>query len=897
MRPRGGATGYALFWDRLADESDPEDVWTLLDGLCQRAREVVPALADDGFGSIVLALVARGLELFGDEATASDLYRWLGLVEAAPNRTGLVPAHSAEVGSVDFFPELSGQIRSWLRSRQTLQHELIELALGEQEDKVGRQALDQSIGRKLVGEEAPAGFRQWCLERARKLADTRPKIAEELAWWTVRLRDGWGPPLPDDQVARAVRNTPRLRRWNDERLEAKSRREREEAEWKERNAVVMRRVRERQKDYVAAVREQAAKLRDGRCHAALLHELAQIYFDELDDDQADADPVACLRQRLDGDDALVSAALAGFRKLLSRDDLPDLAATASLHGSGEFSFFALPFLAGLAEEERANRDPLELLDETGLRRAVGYHLVSGQHVSLFARRTVRDSAEARDEPGLRSVIEAYLASGPRGPGPQTAAGSDGRREDVRGPGWYRLALQSRPAPVADAIVAIHRAQVRKKAGPDRHIRDLSRDPAYARVAPLAAPRMFSVFPSRCTEPQVETLRVLLWTALDSRNMSPAELTDVVRKRSRRQDMDVAQRIQWLCAGLFVAREEYLPQLVDYVAAGRDVRVHHVVDFFVAPGNRFRGSLAFEDWKANELADLLRALAGRLPRYQPLDGVGFLSDRQVARLRAEPLLNRLIGALAERADDEAAVALDSLAADPALHGWAGELSRARETQAERLRAAKHRTPTLGSLQEALRGGPPASAADLLALGLDKLDELGAHIRDADTNDWLQYWHRDPESRRPIKPQDETDCRDALISDLRRLLQPQGVDAQKEGHYADDTRADIRLAFGPNIAIPVEIKRNSHREVWRAAEQQLAAKYTRAPESEGYGIYLVLWFGPEREHMKVLPPTGTLPRTASDLRDRLEEQLPPALRPKIHIVVIDVSPSRKYASAKS
>ena len=50
------------------------------------------------------------------------------------------------------------------------------------------------------------------------------------------------------------------------------------------------------------------------------------------------------------------------------------------------------------------------------------------------------------------------------------------------------------------------------------------------------------------------------------------------------------------------------------------------------------------------------------------------------------------------------------------------------------------------------------------------------------------------------------------------------------YAHDKRADIRVAFGSRLAIPVEIKKSSYSDVWRAVDEQLVAKYTRAPEPE-------------------------------------------------------------------
>jgi len=63
-----------------------------------------------------------------------------------------------------------------------------------------------------------------------------------------------------------------------------------------------------------------------------------------------------------------------------------------------------------------------------------------------------------------------------------------------------------------------------------------------------------------------------------------------------------------------------------------------------------------------------------------------------------------------------------------------------------------------------------------------------------------------------------------------------------------------------------------------------KYARAPESDGYGIYLVFWFGPNRSR--------NIARDPKELKNVLENQLDPYLRKKINIVVIDVSLSGRY-----
>ena len=164
--------------------------------------------------------------------------------------------------------------------------------------------------------------------------------------------------------------------------------------------------------------------------------------------------------------------------------------------------------------------------------------------------------------------------------------------------------------------------------------------------------------------------------------------------------------------------------------------------------------------------------------------------------------------------------------------------------------------------------------------DKLGFLAKRIRHGNTDDWRQYWSED----RSRQTKHENSCRDALLSDLRQLL-PEGVDAQPEGHYARDKRADIRISFNGS-AIPVEIKKDSHRRLWSAVADQLVRKYTIDPDSSGYGIYLVLWFGLGKIPV---PPTGRRPRTPEALRHRLEEQLEGPYRHKIRVIVVDVSGS--------
>ena len=138
-----------------------------------------------------------------------------------------------------------------------------------------------------------------------------------------------------------------------------------------------------------------------------------------------------------------------------------------------------------------------------------------------------------------------------------------------------------------------------------------------------------------------------------------------------------------------------------------------------------------------------------------------------------------------------------------------------------------------------------------------------------------------------PRPEGSCCGVILLALQRGLGRLGIDAQSEGTYADDKRADIRLSLG-SFNVPVEIKRSCHRDLWTAMRSQLLPKYTRDPGADGFGIYLVFWFG-HRCRCKPTAFKGWVPTNAGELEARLWEQLSRSERSRISVCVIDVSKS--------
>lgn len=139
-----------------------------------------------------------------------------------------------------------------------------------------------------------------------------------------------------------------------------------------------------------------------------------------------------------------------------------------------------------------------------------------------------------------------------------------------------------------------------------------------------------------------------------------------------------------------------------------------------------------------------------------------------------------------------------------------------------------------------------------------------------------------------PKSENSGTDTLITLLTPHLQALDVRLEPEMHMARDKRADIGATYSDKLKILIEVKRNYHSEVWTAAEHQLQKLYTPDPQSDGYGIFLVFWFGEKcKTSMPLHPTRGIRPCSASEMELWLNDAIAPDARSKIKCFVIDVS----------
>ena len=98
----------------------------------------------------------------------------------------------------------------------------------------------------------------------------------------------------------------------------------------------------------------------------------------------------------------------------------------------------------------------------------------------------------------------------------------------------------------------------------------------------------------------------------------------------------------------------------------------------------------------------------------------------------------------------------------------------------------------------------------------------------------------------------------------------------------------IATGAGRSLPIEVKRHFHPDVWTAASTQLQ-DYVTHESSDGFGVYLVLWFGVTGNERRLpLRPGGKKqPSTAADLESALAEDFPDEVRRRTDVIVFDVS----------
>ena len=713
------------------------------------------------------------------------------------------------------------EVRTWLEQRPSVQKAVLLEGLSRFPDDDNFERCAHQVPARLHHSDVPSDFRSWCLYTAVEWADRHRGVADYLLKYAVYLGEAqsteeWITPRVLIEHTRGhpalERNLAKLLETPDSRVPA------EQADIAE----ITRIENERQQEqWVENVRTNVNLLRENRATPELLHEIAIGYFGHVPLAFAQGTSEPALTRLLPSAD-LLAAATAALRGTVSRPDVPEVPEIIRRSKDADPHLLGLPFLAGMDEIERVSRDQVDQLSLMQMQQAVAFY---------FCIPTNR-----RTEPE-----------------------------------WVLRWVSSRPEMLADVLVQCA-ASIGNIRGGVCDLDKVLHKEDYSAVAASACLPLLREFPVHCEPDHLEWLDEWLWYAVG--HSARTAFQTLIEEKLSRHDIQIAQRIHWLAAGVVVAPETH-NETLESMVRGRNDRIRGMASFF-APNN----PLGFpgQDMNITSLRSIVR-LVGSVVGPEVGDYVGDPDDPELLASAQVEISILMLSALI---CDDASWALDDLVGDDALVDWRADLERAQYRQRIARRDASYRHPSVRELQQTLSNLAPSNARDLAVLLRDKLSQLAIRIRTANTDDWLQYWNEDPQGH-PLKPKHEEHCRDALLSDLRGLL-PDGVVAEPEGEYANDMRADIRVGFG-GFNVPVEVKKDRNRYLWGSLNNQLIANYASDPATDGHGIYLVFWFGGDD-----MPPhpEGCVPADSVELRELLEAQLAPTDKHRISVCVVDVSP---------
>ena len=824
--PPDGWGRYRRFWGRrLVKLSSDPHLGAHLDHLGSIPDEGRAHADHGGFGRPNPELLARGLAAHGDPIVDGGeidrLYDWLGVASVSDRYSAAGRAHIKAV-------------RHWLEERPRVQKAVVLEGLKRlPHDASVRSA--REVPERLHGSDLPADFGLWCLNQAVAIEHEVPRGAEYLLERAFRALDDDRAchRLTRQRIREATRHSDRLTTVLS-RLEHSPSIFEQEAELAEEERRYERRHRAERARELDYLRSQRAALADNRAPPGLLFQLARVYFGDYTAIASDNDAGArAIRERYAIDPPTARAILDGFRRVPSREDLPTLTDVVRACRKNRFYHLGPPFLAGLAEAERVSGEtgatgPAE--SDASMRLAVAFHFttIHGQYR----------------------------------------------------PSWYKKLVGERPELVAEVQARIASAGWKGDQSVHCELYELAFDPAYERVAGFSALKLLRAFPTQCRRRFSQDLAYLLTAAL--RHSDGEALRNLVAAKLSRSSLGVWQRIRWLAAGWVASPESFAGDLRDH-ADGREDRLAELTSFLYTALHVAELANGLED---ESLVFLVRLLGSSVePERFPGSSSGGVRDVTPAMERSR-LVRRLIQRLSSSRSREAGDLLEDLAGDHALSAWRSELRRAREVKRALRRDHGYRRPGADEVCRTLRGAEPANVADLAALVEDHLQQLGAELRQGDADGWTLFWNQDSDGK-PEKPKPEPACRDALLLALQPRL-PQSIEVAREADHAAHNRSDLRVScLGPldrRFHVPVEIKKDEHRDLWTAIEDQLARKYAIDPAAQGHGIYLVLWFGRGRTRRS---PDGERPATPEALEDRLRSALSPRRARTISVRVMDVS----------
>ncbi len=252
----------------------------------------------------------------------------------------------------------------------------------------------------------------------------------------------------------------------------------------------------------------------------------------------------------------------------------------------------------------------------------------------------------------------------------------------------------------------------------------------------------------------------------------------------------------------------------------------------------------------------------------------------AEERAYRFLSDVIWKIGEDDPDNSLPALDRLISDTRFTSFELDLRSIRATVVREKALQNFSPPSSREIVAMLDTGEIASVEGLRALLLEEFRDYQADLDGSDTTSKDIFYENN-------KHLGEVPATQRIADRMRLRLEDKSITVTLEHQLKDAKRCDFtcsKAIGGKRKLLVIEVKGQWHSELYTAASKQLYDRYAIHPNAEQQGIYLVLWFGPDK---KVAGKKNTKLKTADDLKFSIENKMPVELRGVIDIFVLDLS----------
>lgn len=249
-------------------------------------------------------------------------------------------------------------------------------------------------------------------------------------------------------------------------------------------------------------------------------------------------------------------------------------------------------------------------------------------------------------------------------------------------------------------------------------------------------------------------------------------------------------------------------------------------------------------------------------------------------KTDEFLGNIIFILGKHPLDNPLPVIDRLLNNPIYQDLHTSLKSIKFDYLKKSAMANFKAPTPENIVNLLEKDDIVSSENLRAVILEELELYQKDLNGHDITTKSIFYHGEQRV-------DENAASQYIADRLRLRLEHRQVFINNEYHMHNQKRCDIvcsKIINGKRKIVPIEVKGQWHSEVYSAFDSQLNQLYTIHPDSEGQGIYLVLWFGKDE---KVANRKGHCIQNAEELYQKIQENISEELRKRIDIFVIDLS----------